>query len=141
MNEINYAGVLKGGVVAGLIMTVSEFVLNDPVAGAQMTAELAARNLPPVGGAAIAVFTVVTLLMGIFTVWLYAAIRPRLGPGPKTAICAGLIVWGLAYLYSAITFGVLGINSIGTVVLVVVWTAIEMIVASAVGGYLYTEKS
>lgn len=140
MNEINYAGVMKGGIVAGLIMVVSEFVLNEPVAGAQMTAELAARNLPPVEASAIAVFTVVTLLMGIFTVWLYAAIRPRLGPGPKTAICAGLIVWALAYLYSAITFGVLGINSMGTVVLVIVWTAIEMIVASAVGGYLYTEK-
>ena len=139
MNEINFAGVLKGGIPAGLIMTVSEFVLNEPVAGAQMTAELAARNLPPVGGAAIAVFTVITLLMGIFTVWLYAAIRPRFGPGPKTALSAGLIVWGLAYLYSAITFAVLGINSLGITVLVIAWSAVEMIVASAVGGYLYNE--
>ena len=139
MSEINFAGVLKGGIPAGLIMTVSEFVLNEPVAGAQMTAELAARNLPPVGGAAIAVFTVITLLMGIFTVWLYAAIRPRFGPGPKTALCAGLVVWGLAYLYSAITFAVLGINSLGITVLVIAWSAVEMIVASAVGGYLYNE--
>lgn len=139
MSEINFAGVLKGGIPAGLIMTVSEFVLNEPVAGAQMTAELAARNLPPVGGAAIVVFTVITLLMGIFTVWLYAAIRPRFGPGPKTAICAGLIVWGLAYLSSAITFAVLGINSLGITVLVIAWSAVEMIVASAVGGYLYNE--
>lgn len=141
MNEINYAGVMKGGIVAGLIMTVSEFLLNETVAGPQMTAELAAHNLPPVSGGAIAVFTVITLLLGIFTVWLYAAIRPRLGAGPKTAICAGLIVWGLAYLYSAIAFGVLGINSLGLVVLTIVWTAIEMILASAVGGYLYTEKT
>lgn len=140
MSEINFAGVLKGGVPAGLIMTVSEYVLNEPVAGAQMAAELAARNLPPVGGAAIAVFTVITLLMGIFTVWLYAAIRPRFGPGPKTALSAGLIVWGLAYLYSAITFAVLGINSLGITVLVIAWSAVEMIVASAVGGYLYNES-
>ncbi len=140
MSEINFAGVLKGGIAAGLIMTASEFVLNEPVAGAQMTAELAARNLPPVSGGAIAMFTVTTLLMGIFTVWLYAAIRPRFGPGPKTAICAGLIVWGLAYLYSAIVFAVLGINSLGITVLVVAWTAVEMILASAVGGYLYNES-
>ena len=33
-------------------MNISEFVLNVPVAGAQMDGELAARNLPPVGGAA-----------------------------------------------------------------------------------------
>jgi hypothetical protein len=139
MSEINYAGVLKGGIAAGLIMTISEYVLNVPVAGARMAEEMAARNLPPVEGAAIGVFTVVTLLMGILTVWLYAAIRPRLGPGPKTAICAGLIVWALAYLYSAIAMGMLGISSMGMVTLVVIWTGLEMIVASAVGGYLYTE--
>ena len=48
MSQINVVGVLKGGLAAGLIMNISEFVLNVPVAGAQMEAELAARNLPPV---------------------------------------------------------------------------------------------
>ncbi len=55
MSQINVGGVLKGGVAAGLIMNISEFILNVPIAGAQMEAELAARNLPPVGTAAIAV--------------------------------------------------------------------------------------
>src|SRR5207249_3963498 len=36
-------------------------------------------------------------LVGIFAVWLYAAIRPRYGAGPKTALCAGAAVWGLGY--------------------------------------------
>ena len=31
--------------------------------------------------------------MGILIVWAYAAIRPRFGPGPKTAIFAGLVPW------------------------------------------------
>ena len=58
MSQINVGGVLKGGVAAGLIMNISEFVLNVPIAGAQMEAELASRNLPPVSsGAQIAVFT------------------------------------------------------------------------------------
>ena len=141
MNEINYAGVLKGGIPAGIIMNISEFILNDPVAGARMNAELASHNLPPVSTGAIITFTILTLLLGIVTVWLYAAIRPRLGPGPRTAMCAGLIVWSLSYLYSAIAFGVLGLNSMGLVLLVIVWSAIEMIVASAVGGYLYSEAT
>ena len=140
MSQINVVGVLKGGVAAGLVMNISEIILNVPIAGAQMDQELAARNLPPVSGSQIAVFVALTLLLGIATVWLYAAIRPRFGAGPKTAICAGLIVWALSYLYMAITMGVLGINSMGIVVLGIVWTALEMIVASAVGGYLYTES-
>ena len=140
MGHINYAGVLKGGIAAGIVMNISEIILNVPVAGAQMNKELAARNLPAITESQGYVFVVMTLMLGIMTVWLYAAIRPRFGAGPGTAICAGLVVWSLSYLYSAITMGVLGINSMGIVVLVVVWSAIEMIVAAAVGGYLYREE-
>jgi hypothetical protein len=139
MSRINIIGVLKGGAAAGLVMNISEVILNVPIAGAQMDQEFAARNLPPVAGNQIAVFIAITFLLGIATVWLYAAIRPRFGAGPKTAMYAGLIVWALSYLNMAITMGVLGINSMGVVVLGIVWTALEMMVASAVGGYLYTE--
>ena len=141
MSRINVVGVLKGGAAAGLVMTISEFILNVPIAGAQMDQELAARNLPPVAGNQIAFFITITFLLGIATVWLYAAIRPRFGAGPKTAISAGLVVWALSYLHIALTMGVLGINSMGIVVLGIVWTALEMIVASAVGGYLYSESA
>jgi len=140
MGHINITSVLKGGIVAGVIMNVSEFILNVPVAGAQMNTEFAARNLPPVAGDQIAVFVVMTMLLGFMTVWLYAAIRPRFGAGPKTAICAGLIVWALSPLHMSITMGVLGITSMGLVVLGVVWTAIEMMVAAAVGAYFYQEQ-
>ncbi len=139
MSQINVGGVVKGGLVAGLIMNVSEFILNVPVAGAQMDKELAALNLQPVGNEAIATFTFVTFLLGIATVWLYAAIRPRLGPGPKTAMVAGLVVWALSYLYASVFFYMLGTQSLGLVLLSVVWSGIEMIVASSVGAYLYTE--
>ena len=139
MSQINYVGVLKGGVVAALNMLVSEAVLNVPIIGAQMDRELAARNLPGVSGGAFGVFTILTLLLGFLTVWLYAAIRPRLGPGPRTAMVAGLVVWATTYLYSAIAFGVLGVNSMGLIIVSIVWTLIEMIVASAAGAYFYNE--
>lgn len=140
MSQINVGGVVKGGLAAGLIMNISEFVLNVPVAGEQMNAEFAARNLPPVAGNQIAVFVVLTFVLGLLTVWLYAAIRPRFGPGAKTAIIAGLVVWACAYLFSTISFGVLGFLSMELAVLTIVWTLVEMIVASAVGGYLYKEQ-
>jgi hypothetical protein len=140
MGRINLAGVLKGGLAAAVIMNISEFILNVPVAGAQMATELSARNLPAAdGGAQIAVFVGLTAMLGFITVWLYAAMRPRLGPGPKTAMCAGLTVWTCSYLYSAVTTGTVGIHSMGLVVLIIVWSLIEMLVASAVGGYVYHE--
>lgn len=139
MGPINVGGVVKGGLAAGLIMNISQTILNVPVAGAQLEAELAAHNLPAVGGPAIAVFILETFVIGFMTVWLYAAMRPRFGPGPKTAIMSGVVVWVLCYLYTGIAFGVMGVNSMGIVVLGVIWSLTEMIIASAVGGYLYSE--
>ncbi len=139
MAGINTAGVVKGGLAAGLVMNISETILNVPVAGAQMEAELVARNLPPVAGGAIAVFILICFAVGLLTVWLYAAIRPRFGPGAKTAICAGLFVWAVGYVWCAIVLGTIGMHSWGLIALGVVWTLGEMVLASWVGGYLYTE--
>lgn len=141
MSQINIVGVLKGGLAAAVIMNISQYILNLPVAGAQMAAQLAARNLPPAEAPAqIAVFAVATTILGFITIFIYAAIRPRLGPGPKTAMAAGLMVWGSAYLYASILAGTIGLYSMGLIVLIIVWSLIEMIVASAVGGYLYNES-
>src|SRR5437667_4515115 len=46
---------------------------------------------------AIGVFVIGGFVLGVLLVWLYAAIRPRFGPGPKTSLIAGLVLWFLAY--------------------------------------------
>ena len=46
-----------------------------------------------------------TSALGIAAVWLYAAIRPRYGAGPRTAVIAGLAVWVMADLWSGIYLG------------------------------------
>ncbi|MGH9579875.1 MAG: hypothetical protein ACRD2R_02680, partial [Terriglobales bacterium] len=43
----------------------------------------------------------VNLGMGIWAMWLYAAIRPRYGPGPKTAAIAGFGWWVIYCLAKA----------------------------------------
>jgi hypothetical protein len=141
MGQINVGGVLKGGLAAAVIMNISQYILNLPVAGAQMAAELAARNLPPAESTGqIAVFALSTTVLGFITIYVYAAIRPRLGPGPKTAMAAGLMVWASSYLYAAILGGTIGVYSMGLVLTIVIWSAVEMLIASAVGGYFYNES-
>src|SRR2546422_4874519 len=46
-------------------------------------------------GSMIIWFVIVDFLFGIFLIWLYAAIRPRFGAGPRTAVLAGFAIWGL----------------------------------------------
>ena len=136
---INTGSVIKGGLVAGLVINISETILNLFVVHDRMIAELAARNLPEIGNAAIGVFVVMCFALGVLTVWLYAAIRPRLGVGPGTAVCAGLLVWGLAFLWPAIGMGVMGFNSWSLLGIVVIWQLAEMVLSSVIGAYLYRE--
>lgn len=121
MGGINIVGVLKGGLAAALIMNISQYLLRMMIEAGAATSTAAV--------------VIRTTALGVATVWLYAAIRPRFGPGPKTAICAGLVVWALSYVFTAIFGG----QSIGTVVVIIAWTGIEMLFASSVGGYLYHE--
>lgn len=141
MAKINARGVVVGGLVAGLIINVSEYILNEPVLGAAITAALAVHNLPPVGGNAIAMFVVLGFVLGIVLVWLYAAIRPRFGPGPQTAAKAGVVVWFLDYFCGAISFAVLGIFPTQLLAIALLWGLVELVVAGLVGGRLYSEAS
>ena len=136
---INTSRVVIGGLIAGLIINVSEYILNVPLFGTEMDAALKALNLPPVGGNTIAVFVTLSFVLGVLLVWLYAAIRPRFGAGPKTAASAGIVVWFLAYFWSAVSVGMLGLFPSKLLLIGLVWGLVELIVAGVVGAYFYSE--
>ena len=139
MNHINTGGVIKGGLVAGLIINISQTILNVPVLGTRMEAELAARNLADVEGATVAIFVAMCFVLGLLMVWLYAAVRPRLGPGPKTAVCVGLVVWTLIYLWGGVGNAAMGFFSWNLAIIGMVWGLGESILAAVAGAYFYKE--
>ena len=139
MGRINTGRVILGGLVAGLVINIGEIILNIPIIGAESDAALQALGLEPVGGGAIAVFIVMGFLLGLLAVWLYAAIRPRFGPGPKTAVIAGLVVWVLGGLFAAIGYGILGVFPVRLAAIVTVWGLFEIPIASVAGAWLYKE--
>jgi hypothetical protein len=96
MGKTNIARVILGGLLAGLIINIFEYVLNGVVFASQWDAFMKAlgRQMRP---GAIPFFVVSTFVAGIGVVWLYAAARPRLGPGPKTAALTGFAYWFFAY--------------------------------------------
>ena len=90
MCGINMGRVLLGGLLAGLVINIGEYVLNDLLLVEEWAAVSEALSLPPHEGSTILWFIIWGFVIGITMVWLYAAIRPRCGAGVKTAICAGL---------------------------------------------------
>lgn len=132
--------VILGGLLAGLVINVGEFILNEPILGEQWQAAMESLNREPMGGQAIAVFVVLAFLVGIACVYTYAAIRPRFGAGAKTAVCAGLLVWALAYLYPAIGAVPTDIFPTSLLAIGTLWGLFEIPIATVAGAWLYREE-
>jgi hypothetical protein len=140
MGGINVSRVVLGGLLAGLVIDLAEYVLNGVVLAQDMDAAIRRLNLPPIGGSAIAVFLVVGFALGIATIWLYAAIRPRFGAGVRTALCAGAAVWFFAYLYPNIGQVILGLFPPRMITFATIWGLVEILAAAAAGAGLYRES-
>lgn len=139
MNNINLGRVVLGGLLAGLVLNVGEFLLNDLVLGAQMKEFMTKHNFAEPSSSFMIVAVGLTFVMGIVIVLGYACIRPRLGAGVKTAIIAGLFAWFGVYFYSGIINGVLFGIPANTMIIVVVWGLIQYALAAVAGAWLYKE--
>src|SRR6202521_4402728 len=100
---INTEKVLIGGIAAGVVMNVIDFVSNTYILGARMKAKSDAFKPgladQMMSGSSIAGYIVMDFVLGILLVWTYAAIRPRFGPGLKTATYAAVLFWLLAGIF------------------------------------------
>ncbi|MEI9969056.1 MAG: hypothetical protein WDM87_10655 [Terracidiphilus sp.] len=93
MGKINVTRLILGGIVAGIAIDLLDYLV-DGVWLAQRWADgMALLGKPGLSQVQIIWLNVLGLLTGLAAIWLYAAIRPRFGSGPKTAIIAGLAVW------------------------------------------------
>ena len=80
MPKMNTARIVLGGLLAGLIMNVSEAALHAGILGAETESLYQRLNAPPPTSIANPLTLVaVTFVLGITSVWLYAAVRPRFG--------------------------------------------------------------
>ncbi len=139
MANINVARVIGGGLVAGVVYNVGEAVLNMAVL-ARANEDLIKRfGVPPIGGELMVKSGVLMLALGIVTVFLYAAIRPRFGAGPRTALVSGGIVWALAFLNLGLWFDWLGFFPTGPTAVAITWQLAEALLASLAGAWLYRE--
>lgn len=139
MSRINYGRVLGGGLLAGLVMNIGEYVLHELILGDRWAAAMEALGLPEPAGGHIVRFVVLTFLTGIALVWLYAAMRPRFGPGPGTALKAGLAVWFVAWLIPSGFYDTIGLYPSSLIYIALVWGLFEVPISAIAGAWLYQE--
>ena len=132
--------VVLGGIVAAVIVNVGEGLLGlllkrDYEAairalGIRMEPNLA--TLLPIAW---------SFVVGILAIWLYAAIRPRYGPGLRTAVRAGLALWAFSTVTFSIAMASLRIFPARLMAIATAWSLPEVVVAVVAGAAIYREDS
>lgn len=142
MSKINAARVLLGGLLAGVIINLSEWFWNGVVFAKDFEEAMKALNRPEaLSGQAMAVFIVWGFLVGILSIWVYAAVRPRFGPGPKTALRTGLALWLLVYVQATIGMAPLNLFPARLMLLGLPISLVEIVLATLAGAWLYKEEA
>jgi hypothetical protein len=142
MASINVGRVVAGGLVAGVVANAIDFVTNTYVLASDIAAWAPTRNLDPAAmnsGPVAATWIAVDFMMGLLLVSTYAAMRPRFGAGPKTAVLAGLALW-IAVTIILFGFTQMSVFSMDLFVKGSICALINMVIASVVGAAVYKEE-
>ena len=135
MGKTNWKRVFLGGVLAGVVIFVLGnaawiIYLGRPWGSAT---EALGHSYPSRA-------IVFQLVVGILAVWLYSAIRPRYGAGPKTAVIAGVAFWAMSALFANISLGYGKLLPVSLLVIESLTSLFLYVAATLAGAWIYKEQ-
>ena len=134
MGKLNWARVFLCGLITGFVWSL----LSDVALYffGQAFLQAVQPGMQPGGVKFFLFFT--NLVGGIFGIWLYAILRPHTGPGPKTAVWAGIAWWFIVSLQSS-KWVALGFVPIPAALGLLLPTLPAIILATLAGAWFYRE--
>jgi len=142
MTHTNRVRVILGGLLAGVVINVVEYITNGVILKEAWGQAMTALGKPTdISAGGIAIFNLWGFLLGIGAVWIYAAIRPRYGAGPGTAVRAGLAAWALAVFLANLSNYPLGVFPVRLLVITAVVALAEIVLGTVAGSWLYKEEA
>ena len=141
MGKMNMGRVILGGLLAGVIIDASEFLINAVLLKQEWADAMSKLGKPAEFSTnALILFNIVGLVLGVAAVWLYAAIRTRYGAGAKTAVIAAIAMWVVGYAIPAVGQIAIGLVATQTMMTATGLGLIEIIVATIAGAAIYKEE-
>jgi hypothetical protein len=138
MPSIRWSRVILGGLAAGVVVNVFEYLLNGVLLAQSWAAAMGSLNRPEgFSSVQVVAFNVWGFLMGIGAVWLYASIRDHYGPGIRTALCAGVAVWAIGYAFGMIPSMALHMFPRRLMTYGVLMGLFEMAAGTVLGAWIY----
>jgi hypothetical protein len=139
MGSINWPRCFGAGLAAGAVILVVEGVAST-LYEEGMLAALAGHNLTlPTGARAYAAQAIGCLLTGLALAFFYAAARPRLGPGPRTAMIVALVFWLGGVLPMLSGYELIELFPSRMIALWSVIGLVELTLGALAGGWVYRE--
>ena len=139
MPGINVRRVILGGLVAGLVANAFDFVITSYLMATEFTSMLDRLNVSEAAMRSwIPLFAAADFIWGVLLVFTYAAIRPRFGPGPKTAVVSGVTLW-LAFAIAVFILMAIGLHTPQSYLKSSGLYLVSAVVSSLVGAALYKE--
>ena len=140
MGKINVGRLILGGIVAGIVNDILGYGVDG-----WLLAQLWANAMKALGHGAFSLnaliwFNLLGFATGFVALWMYVAIRPRFGPGVKTAIYAGIASWVLGSLLPNASFiYVSGLFPRHLMFYATIGALVEIAVATIIGAKVYKE--
>lgn len=134
--RINRGRVIAGGILVGVVANAGEMVLGFLM---RSDWEAAMKNMRPPSGAVMAAHLLWSFVVSIAAIWLYAAIRPRYGPGAVTALRAGFAVWLFVHATFSLAAGSMALLPPNIVWVSAAWSLPETLAATLAGAGIYRE--
>ena len=141
MYKINWVRLLVGGLVATIILFLTDGFLHERLALGFWQAVYADLGVaePKHNAYALIYFAIFELGRGFISIYLYALMRSCCGPGPKTAALAGIVAWIAFSVTGPAQFIPLGFYSHALWIKVGAFQFITSIVAAVAGAFLYRD--
>ena len=141
MGKINIGRLILGGIVAGIVADLLDYLVDYLWLGQKWAIEMSLLGHDTFSSAMWIEFDLLGIAGGLVAIWIYAAIRPRFGPGVKTAIYAGVAAWIIGTLLPNTSF--MYVAHLFTRHLTLYTTLgglVEVVVGTIVGAWLYKES-
>jgi len=139
---INTRKVVIGGLASGVVMIVvnilGQLALMDRVRREMDVWVPGSAERTTGGSGTIVIRIITTFLLGVLLVWLYAAVRPRFGPGPRTAAYVAIAIWIISSIFHS-DYLLIGMLSGTTWWLFAVFQLANLLLATWVGARIYSE--
>lgn len=143
MASINWGRLIAGGLIAAIIMFFADGFIHERLVNADWRAIYAGLRAvePEPHGTSMVYFAIFELGRGLISMLFYATMRTHFGPGPKTAVLAGIASWVAFSLTGPAQFIPLGFFSNSLWLKVGALHLVTSIVATIAGAAMYKDAA